>query len=240
MLKARVTVLYSLIIFTAIVLAAGCTSSSNTIRYDDTGKLENTDSSPARFTSSDDKYIRDSSYESSSNNQIQINDDADIPNSRHTESMIDPTALSSRFADANNSTERKLSFKDKMLAEIVKYLNTPYKFGGESKTGIDCSAFTQTVFSDVLSVPLLRSAREQFTEGARVTNEKSLEFGDLVFFDTGRRVKPGHVGIYIGDGLFAHASSSFGVIVSSLDDEYYANRFMGGRRIEDFAALNRF
>jgi cell wall-associated NlpC family hydrolase len=61
----------------------------------------------------------------------------------------------------------------------------------------------------------------------------------LVFFNTRRRVKPGHVGIYIGDNLFAHASSKSGVTVSSLDYDYYSNRYMGARRVDSTSVLNQ-
>ncbi len=114
--------------------------------------------------------------------------------------------------------------------EIIKYLDTPYKYGGSSLNGIDCSAFTQSVYQDALNVNLNRTARDQFTQG-KVVSREELEFGDLVFFNTRRRVRPGHVGIYIGDGLFAHASTKGGVMISSLDEDYYSKRFMGARRI---------
>ncbi len=120
--------------------------------------------------------------------------------------------------------------------EIIRYLNTPYKYGGTTKKGIDCSAFTQAVFDHAVDFQLLRTARGQYTQGIEIDNKDNLKFGDLVFFNTRRRVKPGHVGIYIGDDLFAHASSKNGVIVSSLDHTYYANRFMGGRRMEVLSA----
>ena len=66
----------------------------------------------------------------------------------------------------------------------------------------------------------------------KVAKEEDLQFGDLVFFDTRINVKPGHVGIYLGDNLFAHASSKKGVTISSLNHSYYQSRFMGGRRVE--------
>ena len=119
-----------------------------------------------------------------------------------------------------------------------EYLKTPYKFGGNSKNGIDCSAFTQTVYNDCASISLLRTAKDQYYEGTPIDNQKDLRFGDLVFFDTRRNVKPGHVGIYLGDNLFAHASSKQGVTVSNITNEYYAKRFMGGRRIEELYGSN--
>ena len=128
--------------------------------------------------------------------------------------------------------------KEKMLMEIIKYLNTPYKFGGNSKNGIDCSAFTQRIYSDCVSISLLRTAQDQYNEGTPVEDVSELKFGDLIFFDTRRNVKPGHVGIYLGDNLFAHASSKQGVTVSSLTSDYYSKRFMGGRRIEELYGSN--
>ena len=119
-----------------------------------------------------------------------------------------------------------------MLMEIIKYLDTPYKYGGNSKDGIDCSAFTQNLYRDVLATDLMRSARLQFSQGKLVSSKQDLQFGDLVFFNTRQRVKPGHVGIYIDDNLFAHASTSKGVTISSMDLDYYSQRFMGGRRID--------
>jgi cell wall-associated NlpC family hydrolase len=122
--------------------------------------------------------------------------------------------------------------QEKLLMEIIKFLKTPYKYGGNSMYGIDCSAFTQNVYRNTFSYSLLRSAREQYTQGSIISNRNNLKFGDLIFFNTRTRVKPGHVGIYIGDNYFAHASSRYGVRVSSLDEDYYARKYMGGRRIE--------
>jgi len=122
--------------------------------------------------------------------------------------------------------------KVKMLMEIIKYLNVPYQYGGNSKSGIDCSAFTQNIYKNTLSVNLLRSAREQYKQGEVISDVDELRFGDLVFFNTRENVRPGHVGIYIGDDLFAHASSKKGVTISSLNHSYYKDRFMGSRRIE--------
>ena len=131
----------------------------------------------------------------------------------------------------NNLNSNFTTLKEQMLMEIIKYLDTPYKYGGTDKNGIDCSAFTQLLYKDVLSINIQRSARLQFGEGEEVSDKSNLKFGDLVFFNTRRRVKPGHVGIYIGENLFAHASSSKGVTISSLNLSYYSSRFMGARRI---------
>ena len=122
------------------------------------------------------------------------------------------------------------TIREKMLMEIIKYLGTPYKYGGTTKNGIDCSAFTQSVYRDVFNIKLERSARLQYTQGEIISKGDELKYGDLVFFNTRKRVKPGHVGIYIGDNLFAHASSKKGVTISAMDYQYYSQRFMGARR----------
>jgi cell wall-associated NlpC family hydrolase len=124
------------------------------------------------------------------------------------------------------------SLSSKILTEAVGYLNTPYKYGGTSENGIDCSAFTQKVFQRSLELQIPRSTREQFQIGEEVTKNDELSFGDLVFFKTKRRSSPSHVGIYIGENKFMHASRKKGVIVSSLDEKYWTPRFIGARRLE--------
>lgn len=132
--------------------------------------------------------------------------------------------------------------KKKVMQVILDWLGTPYYFGGTSERGIDCSAFTRQVFylSSLISLP--RTASEQFKVGIPVKREK-LEFGDLVFFHTRRHAYASHVGIYLGDNLFAHSSSRYGVTVSSLKSQYYQNRFIGARRLSPkdiarFSVLN--
>jgi len=124
------------------------------------------------------------------------------------------------------------TIREKMLMEVIKYLGTPYKYGGNTKDGMDCSAFTQTIYKDVFNINLERSARLQYAQGSVVSKDDTLKVGDLVFFNTRKRVKPGHVGIYIGDNLFAHASTKKGVTITSLDYDYYSRVYMGARRFE--------
>jgi cell wall-associated NlpC family hydrolase len=119
-------------------------------------------------------------------------------------------------------------------SEVIRtayaYRGTPYRFGGSSRNGIDCSGLTSKVYSKH-GVSLPHSAREQFHKGTSV-NKKSMKEGDLVFFHTTRR-GISHVGIYAGKGKFVHASSGGGrVRVDSLNDGYYASRFRGARRVK--------
>ncbi len=119
--------------------------------------------------------------------------------------------------------------RDRVLLNIISFLGVPYHYGGMSKEGIDCSGFTALIFSSAADRTLPRSTREQFQVGTRVPRN-SLRFADLVFFNTTGRA-PSHVGIYLENNLFAHASLSDGVTLSSLESTYYRKRFVGARRV---------
>ncbi|MGE4561212.1 MAG: LysM peptidoglycan-binding domain-containing protein, partial [Desulfobulbus sp.] len=111
----------------------------------------------------------------------------------------------------------------------LSFLNTPYRFGGNGKNGIDCSAFVQKVFRE-FDLKLPRTAREQFTRGTKVS-KRELQLGDLIFFQTYAKF-PSHVGIYLGDDKMIHASSrNRGVVVSSINSNYFRKRFIGAKRL---------
>lgn len=213
------------------LLFAGCASSSNTSRYKNKNEKKPRTDPSVRFTSEERKnnFPKGESSADTVEYDLLNQDDEKLPDD---ETPVDISVLRSY---SGNTPGSEGTVKEKMLMEIIKYLNTPYKYGGNTKEGIDCSAFTQTIFNNVFSFQLLRSARQQYTQGFTINHRENLQFGDLIFFNTRRSVKPGHVGIYLGENLFAHASSSKGVIVSSLDHEYYSRTFMGGRRIESLS-----
>ena len=120
--------------------------------------------------------------------------------------------------------------KTDIMEKIMEYLGTPYRFGGTSDRALDCSAFTQRIFSESANIMLPRVAREQVNVGKKI-KKKDLQFGDMVFFYTYSKRFASHVGIYLGDNLFAHASSRHGVTVSSLESSYYKKNFLGARRL---------
>jgi cell wall-associated NlpC family hydrolase len=205
-----------------LILVSAC-SSSNSERY---GKRTEEESkrSPVRFTSADDSMIVDLN--------LDLKDPSNLPSE-------EPDIDISKVLNTDTKTEHYdlpgfdyTTIREQMLMEIIKYLGTPYKYGGNTKDGIDCSAFTQTLYKDVFNIDLLRSARLQYTQGKEVSDKDDLRFGDLVFFNTRKRVRPGHVGIYIGENLFAHASSAKGVTVSSINYDYYSRTYMGARRLD--------
>ena len=117
----------------------------------------------------------------------------------------------------------------KMGKIIDRYLGKPYAGQGINQKGYDCSEFVGEVYEEYASVHLPRTTGNLFKTG-RVVDGGDLYFGDLVFFDTGGR-GVSHVGVFVGFGEFVHASSSNGIIISSLSDKYYKKRYRGARRV---------
>ncbi len=229
-----------MILFAAVAgifIYSGCSASSNTTRYGEKSTDDTHNTSDVRFSSDNDNDQagnENSKVKDQDKASVHNNDDSDPDDLPANEPRVDISNVIKKINSSSTSNDLSSDNgtpRERMLMEILKYINTPYQYGGTSANGIDCSAFTQSVYNKSLAVNLQRTAREQYDEGEEIDNIDDLKFGDLVFFNTRRRVKPGHVGIYIGDHLFAHASKK-GVTVSSLDMEYYSRRFMGGRRIE--------
>lgn len=228
----KLYILFSIFILHLFIVA--CSASSSTVRYGSTDEKKNErKDSVVRFSSDDVWFDNSDSLITQGDEVPEYQDPSDLP---EDEGNIDISEIMKKFESDNSgsgSSYEQSTLKEQVLMEIIKYLNTPYKYGGNSKDGIDCSAFTQTVYRDALSTDIYRTARDQFTQGEVISSQDDLKFGDLVFFNTRRRVRPGHVGIYIGDRLFAHASTKNGVTISSLDHAYYSKRYMGARRISN-------
>jgi cell wall-associated NlpC family hydrolase len=129
---------------------------------------------------------------------------------------------------ASRIVDRTSSIASSLAHSAMRFLGVPYSFGGTSTAGFDCSGYVQHVFA-MLGIHLPRTADSQFLKGARVKGG-DLRVGDLVFFQT---YAPGasHVGIYLGNDEFVHASSSHGVMVSKLSESYWATRYIGAKRV---------
>ena len=122
---------------------------------------------------------------------------------------------------SRNNTELKGFIKD--------WLGVPYKYGGMTKRGIDCSGFSFTVYKELYTYNLPRTALDQYKSGRKIRTGQLTE-GDLVFFRGVREAGIDHVGVYLEEGKFVHASTSIGVTVSNLSEEYYKTRFVGACR----------
>lgn len=117
-----------------------------------------------------------------------------------------------------------------LVAEAARWLGVPYKYAGNDKKGVDCSGLTSQVFLKTFNVKMPRSSREQQQWCINIRKE-NLQPGDLVFFATGsNRNRVSHVGLYIGNGDIIHASSSRGVIISNLTENYYLKRYHSSGR----------
>ena len=123
-------------------------------------------------------------------------------------------------ADTPDMTASEL--RTRLVAETARWRGTPYEYGGESRSGVDCSAFVQALYRGALGLSLPRATTGQRRAGSRVQRSR-LEIGDLVFFQTAPKQK--HVGVYLGSGEFAHASTSAGVTISSLDESYWDDHY---------------
>tara|TARA_B100000405_G_scaffold201289_1_gene141206 strand:- start:443 stop:985 length:543 start_codon:yes stop_codon:yes gene_type:complete len=121
----------------------------------------------------------------------------------------------------------------KRLEEVVRsYLGVPYKWGGVTREGMDCSAFVRATFRKTYGIELPRTSKQMYQLGDKVGKEKNLKPGDLVFFKntySGNGIS--HVGIYLGRGEFAHASSSRGVTITPMSNPYFVKRYAGSKRV---------
>ena len=162
---------------------------------------------------------------------------------------LDPgkTLFIPRVIEENDDAEEIVNFKSAqvkpwknsderyMLVKVAKsFMGAPYKYGGNTVRGLDCSAYVKKIY-EIFDVQLPRSAREQYMVGTKIVRS-DLAVGDLVFFKTRRYAKyPTHVGIFIGDGNFIHASSGkgrLGVKIDSLGSDYYSGAYIGATRIK--------
>lgn len=140
-----------------------------------------------------------------------------------------------KYASLLNILPSMLSPNIRLLEAVDEWYGTRYRYGGTTKSGIDCSAFVRSVYKMAFGIDLPRTAREQYRVSDYNVKRADLKEGDLVFFNTRGGVS--HVGVYLGNSKFAHASSSRGVVVSSLNEKYYAARYLGAGRMEKSGTL---
>lgn len=183
------------------------------------------------------KFLNDISVdpEASSNNKVTIAEvaapgesTADKNNYLNRASNLEKASnLQLKYAILLN-TEVELLQDNSLLEHIDEWYGTRYRYGGTTKSGIDCSAFVQAIYLSAFAVSLPRTARDQY-RNARIVSATEMKAGDLVFFNTTGGIS--HVGIYLQNNKFIHASTSYGVTISDMFDPYYLRRFIGVGRI---------
>jgi lipoprotein Spr len=133
------------------------------------------------------------------------------------------------FADESFPVRQPI--RDKLASAARHFLGLPYRWGGMSERGMDCSGFAKALFAK-LNIELPRTSREQFRSGENVAVE-NLQAGDLIFFSSDG-MTPNHVGLYIGDNRFVHAERKAGrVIMTDLNQPWYVKHFLGARRVAE-------
>ena len=153
-----------------------------------------------------------------------------IPSSELFQLQNPPEWLQVKYGILLNSVAEKLT-NITLLQVMDKWWGTRYCLGGSTENCIDCSAFTQLVSREVYGLSVPRTAQEQF-DVSEIIERDELKEGDLVFFHTrGKKSAITHVGVYLTNNKFVHASTSNGVSISDLDESYWKPKFRGGGRI---------
>lgn len=147
------------------------------------------------------------------------------------EALIDSETemLLERFAEMIEEEPQELS-NLRLYRFIDDWYGVRYKYGGTTIRGIDCSAFSQKVYNQIFCTTLRRTSRSQYKHCKRFRHYEDAQEGDLVFFRI-HRTRISHVGIYLANGYFVHASRSRGVMISSLSDRYWRHRYAGCGRM---------
>lgn len=119
-----------------------------------------------------------------------------------------------------------------LMQVINDWLGTRYRYGGHSRAGVDCSGYTARVMTEALGRDFIGTSRNQASQFTPIFDVDSLQFGDMIFFTGTRRNsnRIGHVGIYLGNGVFTHSSTSVGVTFNHITDGYYSRRYRFGGR----------
>lgn len=136
-------------------------------------------------------------------------------------------ALKKKYAGMIGVTEKEIT-NLKLYRFVDSWYGTPYKYGGKTKDGVDCSGFASALLKEVYGINLAGSANSMY-EASETVKEKDLKEGDLVFFKINSK-KVSHVGVYLQNRHFVHASSSRGVVIDCLDEAYYTKYFFKGGR----------
>ncbi|GAA4497746.1 NlpC/P60 family protein [Pseudaeromonas paramecii] len=139
-----------------------------------------------------------------------------------------PASHTAPAAIDSNLLADPLLIRAQLFEQYHHWKGVPYRVGGQSRHGVDCSGFVQLTFAERFGLDLPRDTSGQATQGRQVS-QQALQPGDLLFFKTGYSTR--HVGIYLKDRQFLHASTSRGVIISELDNPYWSRHYWQARRL---------
>jgi murein DD-endopeptidase / murein LD-carboxypeptidase len=154
-------------------------------------------------------------------------------NNTQKQEVSDPDNLASQFFSQVMGVAISATSNTKMYQFIYDWLGTPYRLGGDTKKGVDCSGFAFQLYEKTFNTIIGNNSRNIFSM-VNPISKVELKEGDLVFFKIHSK-SISHVGVYIGDNKFAHASSSKGVMISNLNEPYWQRYFYkGGRLLESF------
>lgn len=229
---------------TASILFASCTGSQQSSytwhrkpKFIDSLTVGGNCNSTVNTTIASNKYKYSDKYANS-------NFDNSKPGNSYIPKTYDPSVtnvLQIKYSDLLSVVPQAIT-NFPLYSFIDEWYGVRYRLGGNDKTGIDCSAFVQRLYENVFGMNLLRTAFEQFNNCTMAYNSCELKEGDLVFFYTptyarrkgrtrvtGKRIS--HVGVYLANDRFVHASTSQGVTISSLKEGYWAQKFAGGGQI---------
>lgn len=146
-----------------------------------------------------------------------------------TTNTSDPDNLAKEYFSQIMGVAVNATTSSKMYQFVYDWIGTPYRLGGNSKKGIDCSKFAATLYDQVFNTSIGYNSRNIYSNVDKV-NKGDLKAGDFVFFKI-RSKNITHVGVYIGDNKFAHASTSRGVMISNLDEAYWKRYYFNGGRV---------
>ncbi|HLR00963.1 MAG TPA: NlpC/P60 family protein [Sphingobacterium sp.] len=145
-----------------------------------------------------------------------------------SDSSSDPDNLAKEYFSQIMGVAASATANTKLYQFVYEWLGTPYRLGGSSKNGIDCSKFSLALYENVFNTKIGFNSRNQYSKTTPV-KKNELQVGDLVFFKIRSR-NITHVGVYLGNDKFAHASSSKGVMISNLNEAYWKRYYFSGGR----------
>jgi cell wall-associated NlpC family hydrolase len=146
-----------------------------------------------------------------------------------TKKQLSTRELKKKYAGIMHTTPGEIRNK-KLYAFIDSWYGVKHKYGGRSRSGIDCSGLVCQLYKDVYGITLERSSVDQYEQSRHFRRKRKFDEGDLIFF-TEKGKEPNHVGVFLQNGFFVHTSTSKGVTISHISEKYWKDRYKGGGKV---------